>query len=62
VEINGIKIIHYRGALNFATRSHLKLEILKLTKIDPKKELRRKKKAEKIARKAEKPPLEPVRK
>ncbi|KAF4533478.1 hypothetical protein B566_EDAN000963 [Ephemera danica] len=59
MQINGIKIIHYRGALNFATREHLKVEIMKLTDIDPKKELRRKKRQEKKNKKLEKQALEP---
>jgi hypothetical protein len=47
VQIDGVKIVHYRGALYFATRQHLKIEIMRLTGIDPQKEKRRRKRLEK---------------
>ncbi|XP_059491144.1 solute carrier family 26 member 6-like [Neocloeon triangulifer] len=40
-EVPGIKIVHYRGGLNFATRDSFKDEVIRLTAIDPKREARR---------------------
>ncbi|CAB3371983.1 Hypothetical predicted protein [Cloeon dipterum] len=39
-ELPGIKIVHYRGGLNFATRDGFKEEVIRLTAIDPKREVR----------------------
>jgi hypothetical protein len=46
-EIPGIKIFHYCGGLNFATRSHFKTELYRLVGINPQKELAQRKKEEK---------------
>ncbi|GFG31126.1 hypothetical protein Cfor_12776, partial [Coptotermes formosanus] len=45
-EVPGIKIFHYCGGLNFATRSHFKTELYRLVGINPQKELVRKNKME----------------
>jgi hypothetical protein len=38
-EVPGIKIFHYCGGLNFATRSHFRTELYRLVGINPEKEL-----------------------
>jgi len=45
-EIPGIKIFHYCGGLNFATRNHFKTELYRCVGINPQKELVRKNKIE----------------
>jgi solute carrier family 26 protein len=45
-EVPGIKIFHYCGGLNFATRNHFKTEFYRLVGINPRKELVRKNKIE----------------
>ncbi|XP_065348885.1 prestin-like [Cloeon dipterum] len=44
-EVPGLKIVHYRGGLNFATRYSFRDEVIRLTEIDPKRESRRRKEA-----------------
>ncbi|PSN53077.1 hypothetical protein C0J52_09156 [Blattella germanica] len=49
-EIPGIKIFHYGGGLNFATRSHFRNQVFELVGVNPQKELARRKKLEKRAK------------
>jgi hypothetical protein len=49
-EIPGIKIFHYCGGLNFATRSHFKSELYRLVGINPQKELAHRQKLERRSR------------
>ncbi|XP_071452003.1 prestin [Hetaerina americana] len=46
-EIPGIKIFHYRGGLNFATRANFRDEIYRLVEVHPQKLLHTRKKMEK---------------
>ena len=46
-EVQGIKIFHYCGGLNFATRNHFKTELYKHVGINPQEELVQKNKMEK---------------
>ncbi|XP_063234743.1 pendrin-like isoform X2 [Bacillus rossius redtenbacheri] len=43
-EVAGVKIFHYCGGLNFATRDHFRGELLRLVGVDPQTELRRRRK------------------
>jgi solute carrier family 26 protein len=45
-EVPGIKIFHYCGGLNFATRNHFKTELYRLVGINPRKEVIEKNKME----------------
>jgi solute carrier family 26 protein len=45
-EVPGIKIFHYCGGLNFATRNHFKTELYQFVGINPQKELVQKNKIE----------------
>jgi len=45
-EVPGIKIFHYCGGLNFATRNHFKTELYRFVGINPQKELVQKSKIE----------------
>jgi hypothetical protein len=49
-EVPGIKIFHYCGGLNFATRSHFKTELYRLVGINPQKELAHREKLERRSR------------
>ncbi|XP_021939110.1 solute carrier family 26 member 10 isoform X2 [Zootermopsis nevadensis] len=49
-EVIGIKIFHYCGGLNFATRSHFKTELYRLVGINPQKELAHREKLERRSR------------
>ncbi|CAB3367199.1 Hypothetical predicted protein [Cloeon dipterum] len=54
-QLTGVKIIRYQGAINFATRGHLREEVARLSGINAQKEKRRKnremKKTEKMLKK-----------
>lgn len=49
VQIPGIKIVHYCGGINFATRNNFKSELQKLVGFQPQKEHQLRKKIVKIA-------------
>ncbi|XP_020300585.1 solute carrier family 26 member 10-like isoform X3 [Pseudomyrmex gracilis] len=46
VEVPGIKIVHYSGSLNFASRQYFREEVYKIAELVPQKELNRLKNAE----------------
>ncbi|GJQ74244.1 hypothetical protein Trydic_g19148 [Trypoxylus dichotomus] len=48
-EVPGLKIFHYQGGINFASRNYFKSELYKLINLDPQKELTYRKKLNKIA-------------
>ncbi|GJQ74245.1 hypothetical protein Trydic_g19149 [Trypoxylus dichotomus] len=48
-EVSGLKIFHYQGGINFASRNYFKSELYKLINLDPQKELIFRKKLNKIA-------------